>query len=356
MSEVDIDVDDAIDDGRVFVRFDIATYPSDLILSVLYQQWKNKDIIIPEFQRAYVWKQNQASLLIESFLLGLPVPSVFFYVDENNKSVVIDGQQRITTIGYYFDGYFGPLKENEPRRVFKLTGLASNSPFNGKQFTDLSESDQRKLRNAVLRAINIRQLSPVSDASSIYYIFERLNTGGTPLKAQEIRNCVYRGDIVKELQKLNEDNNWRLLLGSLSIDRHQRDIELILRLIALYENIESYEKPMNAFLNNAMSNNKDFNSSSIKKFKKLFKTAVLVLAENLGKKPFTYGSTTNSAILESVILSVLRNSNKDIVSEFKKRYQKLLKNKDFKKSVTSSTTDVLAITTRNNLADSILFA
>ena len=104
--EPDNNFDEEAEEGD-FVRFDIATYPSDLTLSVLHEQWKNKDIEIPEFQRAYVWKQSQASLLIESFLLGLPVPPVFFYVGDENRSIVIDGQQRITSIVFFSTDFSG---------------------------------------------------------------------------------------------------------------------------------------------------------------------------------------------------------------------------------------------------------
>ena len=83
------------EEGEVYVTFDIATYPSDFTLAGIYQMWKDIDIVIPDFQREFVWSIKQSSLLIESFLLGLPVPPVFFYIDEDNSNLVIDGQQRI---------------------------------------------------------------------------------------------------------------------------------------------------------------------------------------------------------------------------------------------------------------------
>lgn len=353
--EEDINVENAVDEEQPFVRFDIATYPSDLTLSVLLQQWKDGDIVIPEFQRAYVWKQNQASLLIESFLLGLPVPPVFFYVDDDNKSLVIDGQQRITSVVYFLDGYFGKEDDSGDKKVFRLTGLTENSPFFNKTVDELTESDQRKLRNAVLRAINIRQLSPKADSSSVYYIFERLNTGGTPLKPQEIRNCVFRGDVVDGLRRLNENPDWRQILGTTSFDRHQRDVELILRLLALYEDIDSYEKPMKAFLNQSMKKNSAFNSSVVKKFEKNFSATNKLLVEALGRRPFTYGGPTNSAFLESVVLSVIRNQSKAFPTDFKNRFNTLSMNADFKKSVSASTTDKAVVLLRNRLADEVLF-
>src|SRR5258705_178740 len=76
------------------------------------------------------------------------------------KNLVVDGQQRILSIMFFFEGYFGHGDTKGKRQIFKLTGLNKKSPFNDKKFTDLSDTEQRKLNGSVLRAINIRQLSP----------------------------------------------------------------------------------------------------------------------------------------------------------------------------------------------------
>src|ERR1700683_5528889 len=166
-----------------YVQFNISTYPSDFTLSVLYEKWKSDEIVIPSFQRGYVWTIEQASKLIESFLLGLPVPSLFFYIDETRKSLVIDGHQRLKSVFYFFEGYFGEEDPKTHKRLrFRLKGLSPKSPFSNRDYTDLNESEQIALRDSVLRAINVRQLSPSSDDSSVYYIFERLNTGGVWLR------------------------------------------------------------------------------------------------------------------------------------------------------------------------------
>lgn len=353
------DADSAFDEDAAegdFVRFDIATYPSDLTLSVLHEQWRNKDIEIPEFQRAYVWKQSQASLLIESFLLGLPVPPVFFYVGEENKSIVIDGQQRITSIVFFLEGFFGPEDDNGVRKVFRLEGLSDKSPYAGKRFVDLSESDQRKLRNAVLRAINIRQLSPNGDASSMYYIFERLNTGGTPLKPQEIRNCIYRGPIVDELRGLNDLPGWRHLLGQAKPDKHQRDVELVLRLFALLTQGSSYERPMKSFLNRVMKTNADFHSAHATLFKQRFTLWVDALQKALPRRPFTYGGPNNSAFLEAVMTSCLAREIDSLPENIVERVRNLQRDDTFRDYVGASTADPAAVHGRRGLADRYIFS
>ncbi|MBK9562682.1 MAG: DUF262 domain-containing protein, partial [Micavibrio sp.] len=215
--EENLEVEEENDEAP-YVEFDISVAPSDPTLELLAQQLGKSDIIIPFYQRKYVWKIEQASRLIESFLMGLPVPQVFFYVNNENQLEVIDGQQRMMSVKYFFEGYFGEEDSKGARQVFKLKGLSERSEYNGKTFEQLSPKDQRKLRNSTLRAISIRQLKPepkeggnVSD--SVFHIFERLNTGGTSLKPQEIRNAVYRGRIVEELKKLNAIAEWQKILG-----------------------------------------------------------------------------------------------------------------------------------------------
>lgn len=166
----EIQIEDEVEEDEVPVEYDIATYPSDFTLSGIHKMWQDGDIEIPEFQREFVWTIKQSSLLIESFLLGLPVPPVFFYIDEENKNLVIDGQQHILSIVYYFNGYFGEETTRGKRQVFRLTGLDERSPYHGLRYEDLSQSDQRKFQNAVLRAINVRQLSPKENNTSIYHL------------------------------------------------------------------------------------------------------------------------------------------------------------------------------------------
>ena len=165
-------------------EYTIGAYPADFTLEVLHQKWNAGEIKIPEFQRAFVWKQVQASKLIESFLVGLPVPPVYLYTErESQISLVVDGQQRLKSIFYFFDGYFGnEVHGRNP--VFCLVGLSPDSRFLGKSYEDLMEPDQRRFKGAVVRSFTVQQLDPADD-TSIYHIFERLNTGGTHLNQSQ---------------------------------------------------------------------------------------------------------------------------------------------------------------------------
>lgn len=122
-------------ENEVLIEYDITSYPSDLSLTSLVEMWNRKDIVIPDFQREFVWKIKQSSLLIESFLVGLPVPPIFFYIDDDNKSLLIDGQQRLLSIIFDFEEYFGQENSKGKRQTFRLTGLNEKSPLHNKKFS-----------------------------------------------------------------------------------------------------------------------------------------------------------------------------------------------------------------------------
>ena len=121
------------------IRYDIASYPTDFTVEVMYEKWQSGQLVIPEFQRGFVWRQTQASRLIESFLLGLPIPQVFLYRERTNpKLIVVDGHQRLATIAHYYNGCL-PGKQK-----FRLRGV--NSTWEGKAYDELTEIDQLNLK------------------------------------------------------------------------------------------------------------------------------------------------------------------------------------------------------------------
>jgi len=351
-SELLLAVDESQED-EANITYDIATYPSDFTLSGIYDMWNGGDITIPEFQREFVWKIKQSSLLIESFLLGLPVPPVFFYIDDENKNLVVDGQQRILSVVFFFNGFFGTENLQGKKQVFRLQGLDEKSPYYNKTFSELSAVDQRKLRGVVLRAINIRQLSPAGENTSVYHIFERLNTGGTPLKSQEIRNVVFRGEIVQTLREFNKDQNWRKILGQDVYNKHQVDVELVLRILAFMNGYSDYEKPMKEYLNNAMKRSRKGNTSDIKKFTKLFPKISKLIVDKLGEKPFHIRGRLNTSALDSVMGVLMQNSN-NIPDNLAERYQNLLSDPALDSLTSLGTTDTAQVHKRFKLAEKYL--
>lgn len=349
-----VEIEDSPVEDEVLISYDIATYPSDYTLWGLYQKHKDRDIYIPDFQREFVWSIKQSSLLIESFLLGLPVPPIFLYVDQDNKMQVIDGQQRILSFCYYFEGYFGSENLKGKRTVFRLSGLSPKSPYHKKSFSELDDSSQRKLKDCVLRAINVRQLSPTGDNTSIYHIFERLNTGGTPLEPQEIRNCVFRGDFVGILRDLNTDSNWRSILGRPDLDRHQKDVELVLRIFSLWSDGDNYDKPMKEFLNKAMCKHKAGDSEQLANFRQLFPQATAFIIKKLNKKPFHLRGPINASTLDAVFYVVMKYFDA-LPKDFTRRFDQFKKDKRFVELTTIGTTDTKVVHDRISLIKHYMF-
>lgn len=228
------------EDEQDVIAYQINYYPADLTLKGYLDKWKSGQLKIPPFQRSYVWDQVKASKLIESFLLGLPVPNVFLYKErETNKLQVIDGQQRILSAIRFFKNEFD-------EKIFRLKNV--HQKWNGKTYEQLDEADRFQLDDTVLRATVVQQLDP-DDDSSMFHIFERLNTGGINLNPMEIRKCVYSGRYFSLLEELNPLNEWRKLIGQPKLDKRLRDTELLLRVLALSNSWADYKKPMKRFLN-----------------------------------------------------------------------------------------------------------
>ena len=298
--------------------FEIMNYPADITLKGYKDQWDNKQLTIPSFQRQYIWDQSRASKLIESFLLGLIVPTVFLYKErQGSEHLVIDGQQRIRTIINFFEGVFGSKK-------FELKGVSPR--WEGKSFKELTEEEQFKLQHTVMRAVIIQQLNP-KDNSSIYHIFERLNTGGINLNSMEVRMCVSEGKLVDMLVELNKNAQWRQLLNKPEENLRSRDKEFILRILALHDKGVEYTKPMKKFLNKYISDNKNPSEEKINLKKESF-LKVLKKASYIKEKPFHLHNKLNLALMDSVFIALMKSPVDDRES-LRSAYKKLLENKEY---------------------------
>ena len=330
--------------------YEVITYPADFTLEGLVSKYRKGSMTVPGFQRNYVWTIKQASRLIESFLLGLPVPAIFLFTDEvNNEQLVIDGQQRLMSVVYFFDGYFGEPDKKGRQKVFRLAGLNEKSPYNNKTYADLEESDQaafNKLNDSVLRAFVVKQLTPNGN-TSVYHIFERLNTGGTQLVGQEIRNCVYHGEFNNLLCELNQYGNWRKIFGSEIPHKRQKDVELILRFFSFYENGKNYERPIKDFMSNFMRENQHLDMEKAQSYEHLFKSTCDQVVENLGEKPFHIWSGLNVAVFDSTFTVLAKNG---FPIDLKQRFSNLSSDEDFVKGVRGATADESIVELRMSLA------
>jgi|ERR1035438_7061327 hypothetical protein len=354
-------------DSEVSLRgYEILSYPADFTLEVLVGKWKKQEINIPPLQRRFIWSQVRASKLIESFLMGLPVPPVFFYQERGtNKLLVVDGQQRLRSIVYFFSGLFGERDSKEGEVPFSLIGLDERSPYLGATFQSLKDGDEEafnKLNNSVLRSFVVKQIDPQDD-TSIFQIFERLNTGGVILQGQEIRNCIYDGPFNDSLNDLNKYNSWRKLFGSEAEDKRKRDVELILRFLALFYNRKAYEKPMKQFLNTFMKVNRRATPAKVAEYENLFRRTCDAVIAALGEKPFHIHTGLNAAVYDSTFTAFASNLAKfdeDYTTpksrtQLRVRFKKLTTDPAYLKLVSTGTTDEDIIPKRIKKADKVLF-
>ncbi len=262
-----------------------------------------------------------------------------------------DRQQRLKSIFYFFEGYFGEEDQGQ-RRVFRLTGLSQESRYSGKAFEDLREEDQRKLKNAVLRSFVVQQLDPADD-TSMYHIFERLNTGGTLLTNQEIRNCVYHGAFIEFLDEMNDFVPWRQILGKNIPDTRKKDIELLIRFFAMRD-VSAYGKPMKDFLSKFMKKNRDASPEVLDVSKQLFQQTCEEIVENLGPKPFHIRAGLNAAAFDAVVVA-FSNHLHSIPADIRDRYRRLLADENFLENTRQATTDIDTVRERFRQAEAVLF-
>jgi len=288
--------DDSEVDQEIYIsEYDITSTPNDFNIITIGSYIESGAIVLPTFQRHFVWDKARASKFIESLILGLPVPQIFLYEESRNKFLILDGQQRLMSIYYFMKGRFpNPSKRAFLRDVFLENNkipdeilfnkehfqsfslnlpkrdTKTNSPFEGLNYHTLGEYkasfDLRPIRNII-----VKQNEPKEDNSSIYEIYDRLNTGGQNLKPQEIRSNLYFSGFYKMIHTLNRNQQWRDVIGKQDEDINLKDVELILRSFAMLIWGDKYRPSMARFLN-VFSNHakKNYDDVKVKRLKEIF--------------------------------------------------------------------------------------
>jgi hypothetical protein len=173
---------------------------------VTQKKWMN---LQPEYQRRQVWDRTKQSRFIESLLMNLPVPPVFLFEPEYSRYEVMDGQQRLSSIVSFYGNRL------------KLTGLEHWPELNGKHYADLPVKVQRGIDRRRVSAVVLQSNARgANDDELRRIVFERLNTGGQKLNAQELRNCVYASPFADMLVELAGYAPFNDLLGIPRYDEH----------------------------------------------------------------------------------------------------------------------------------------
>lgn len=314
------------------LRYNISYYGADYPVDSLVKRIHEGSIVVPRFQRGYVWKPNEASRFIESLLLGLPVPSIFLAKDKvTNELIIVDGQQRLKTLMYFYKGEFPDGERFVLKNVMpKYERIAYDS---------LPMSQKHQLDNTIIHSIIMKD---EDNSDAIYHLFERLNTTGTPLASQEIRAAIYYGELNDLLFKLSKYENWEYIYGKK--DNRLSDQEHILRFLALYFYLYEYKGNMLRFLNEFMMN---YRMSVDEQFESIFIETVNFLKESIGEKVFSKTkSRFNSAVYDSTMVGTAKLiSEGDIdVEKFIEFYSSLKEDDaylNFTKSSTSNRSSLI---------------
>lgn len=322
--DVDVEENEDHDDENFKLnKYDISAYPADYTIRTLLEKFE-KTIIVPEFQRNYVWGTDiiKQSRLIESFLLRLPVPQIFLFQKKDEKDMlIIDGFQRVNTLRKFY------------KDDLSLKGVQKQ--WENKKYSELDEIEQEELDNSTLRAIIIRQIEPDDDNSSMFYIFERLNTGGVTLSPMEIRKAIFYGEFYNMLNKLNNDIHWKTITGKKGVDNRLRDIEWLLRISAfLSQDYNLYQSPMKDYLNSFMNKNAKLNNTELYN---LLTNSFKRIVEQLGSKPFHIPKNRlNVAAMDAIIVNIAKNIDKDI--NIKNIYERIKNDDTFVNYITARDT------------------
>lgn len=219
------------------IEYDTKDYTVELLL----EKFKKDEFFIPDYQRAFVWKQKNRSLFIESVILGLPIPFMFFAGCNDGRLEIIDGAQRMQTLQSFVND------------TLMLNDLQKLDALNGFKFSDLSQAQQRKFKN---RAFRIVILDEETSNDVRQDLFNRINTSGVKANDSEIRRGSYPGKLTSFIEECCKNELFIKLcpISSSKEERHER-FELTLRFFAYLNNYKSFVHSVSSFLDEFLENN-----------------------------------------------------------------------------------------------------
>ncbi len=288
--------------------YDTVEYPIEVVIQKYHDGLDNDDgdIYIPEYQREEAWEEKRKSKFIESVILGIPIPYIFF-ADVEGRYEIVDGSQRVRALHAFLHD------------KFKLIELEKLTELNNFYFKDLSIVRQRRIKKKSLKMI---ALSEKTDPEARFDLFERINTGSVKLEAIEVRKGLYSGNFYNFITECSTSELFKKLCP-ISDKRTLRaePQELILRFFAYGEDKEKYKGQVAKFIDNYIKNkNKTFNDIIKSKMKNDF-SKMLKFVERNFENGFAKSKIAKStprvrfeAISVGVYLALEENSDLDKVN------------------------------------------
>lgn len=330
-------------------RSRLSTDRMDISFGELLNMYKVGELIIrPEYQRLFRWTGAQKTALIESILLGIPIPPIFVAEDENGVWELVDGLQRISTI----ISFFGDLDEKVLKAAADKTidtdedcmdnknkwTLESGSLIDDLEGFDVDTLPKKYVINIKRAVCRVEILRGESNTAMKYELFKRLNSGGSKLTAQEIRNAIYRG-INPKLNTLTEElskNELFKKLVSLSEQKRQElyDQELILRFIAFLNKVDKINSNMEKYLDEFMETAVKDANFDLEYYRVVFIQTMEIISRVCGENVFrNERNLFVPAYFEGITIGVAQNFEKYEQSPelIVARVQQLKKDDTFKK-------------------------
>jgi len=329
-----------IEEKILELRNELKTDRLDMSFGEIINIYEEGDLIIrPEYQRAFRWSVEQKTKFIESILLGIPIPPIFVAEDNNGKWELVDGLQRVSTIL----SFFGKLKIDDIEKADKLNFFKlDETDLLGDAIKNLTSNDLTpKLKNTIKRAVcRVEILRWDSQIDMRYELFNRLNTGASPLTPQELRNCIYIGEFNKFLQKLAKYENFKEIIKPTSYQLERMFLEeMVLRYFAVIKEYKNWylTKDIKHYLDNFMRDvsRGDININYSTEKEKFYKIVDFFVNNGINK-PFHAKNKKFSASNFETIMYVAYYYfdyyiEKNKASQFKDKKHKLLEDKEFQK-------------------------
>ncbi|TXH90410.1 MAG: DUF262 domain-containing protein [Rhodoferax sp.] len=295
--------------------------------------------VSPHYQRRERWSPDSQSKLIESFLLNVPVPPVYLAEDDFGTYSVIDGKQRITAIYRFL------------RNKLVLSDLTGFGELNDLKFSQLPKSLQNAL--SIRPYLRVVTLLKQTDPELKYEVFTRLNTGGHPLLAQEIRNALYRGPLNDLLFKLGEQPFLRQQL-KISTKRESAfaemlDVEMPLRFFTFREQWQSFSGNSRGAMDDFMARHRKLSKPDLQKLETQFNSALQNCSNLWGEHAFrrysagTFRDQFLASIYDAQMIAVEQLTKAELLNAHKRKSElltatkKLFQDKRFEESVRAST-------------------